>query len=128
MHAAINQTRKMLILIGGVGFFLGMIGTVFLARRITKPLKKLVDGTVRISRGEFTHRIEIDSGDEVGDLARSFNEMSRDLLRTRERMEEANRRLIQAEKLASSAGSRRPSPTIRNPDPGQAEYPEGGPE
>jgi len=101
MHAAINQTRKMLILIGGVGFFLGMIGTVFLARRITKPLKKLVDGTVRISRGEFTHQIEIDSGDEVGDLARSFNEMSRDLLRTRERMEEANRRLIQAEKLAS---------------------------
>ena len=101
MHASIRKTRLMLILIGGAGFFLGMIGTAFLARRIISPLKKLVEGTVRISRGDFSHRIEITSGDEIGDLARSFNDMSHDLLKTREQMEEANRKLIQAEKLAS---------------------------
>ena len=101
MQAAIRKTRMILIMIGCAGFFLGMIGTAFLARRITRPLKKLVEGTVRISRGDFSQQIEITSGDEIGDLARSFNDMSLDLLKTREQMEEANRKLIQAEKLAS---------------------------
>jgi signal transduction histidine kinase len=97
----IRQTRLMLILIGCSGFFLGLIGAVVLAKRITGPLQKLVEGTVRISKGDFTQTISVGSRDEVGDLARSFNEMTRDLLETRRRMEDANRRLIQAEKLAS---------------------------
>ena len=73
----------------------------FLAKRITRPLKELVEGTVRISRGDFSHRIRLESADEIGDLARSFNEMTGRLLEARERMEAANRKLVQAEKLAS---------------------------
>jgi len=91
----------MLILIGCSGFLLGLIGAVVLAKRITGPLQKLVEGTVRISKGDFTQTIAVGSRDEIGDLARSFNEMTRDLLETRRRMEDAGRRLIQAEKLAS---------------------------
>jgi signal transduction histidine kinase len=72
-----------------------------MARRITGPLRKLVEGTVRISRGDFSQEIEVGSADEVGELARGFNEMTRDLLETRQRMEDANKRLVQAEKLAS---------------------------
>jgi signal transduction histidine kinase len=101
MQAAIRQTRLMLILIGCGGLLLGTLGAALLAKRITGPLKKLVDGTVRISQGDFSQQIELTSGDEIGDLARSFNEMTRDLLETRQRMEVANKRLIQAEKLAS---------------------------
>jgi signal transduction histidine kinase len=90
-----------LILIGTAGFFLGMIGATLLSRRISRPIKKLVEGTIRISKGDFSHKIEIGSGDEIGDLARSFNEMSSRLLATRDEMEEAHKKLIQAEKLAS---------------------------
>jgi len=97
----IRRTRLMLILIGCGGFLLGLIGAVVLAKRITGPLQKLVDGTVRISKGDFTQTISAGSRDEIGDLARSFNEMTRDLLETRRRMEDANLKLIQAEKLAS---------------------------
>ncbi|HCS49594.1 MAG TPA: HAMP domain-containing histidine kinase [Candidatus Aminicenantes bacterium] len=97
----IRQTRLMLILIGCGGFLLGLIGAVVLAKRITGPLQKLVEGTVRISKGDFTQTISVGSRDEIGDLARSFNEMTRDLLETRRRMEDANLKLIQAEKLAS---------------------------
>jgi len=97
----IRQTRLMLILIGCGGFLLGLVGAGALAKRITGPLQKLVDGTVRISKGDFTQTISVGSRDEIGDLARSFNEMTRDLLETRRRVEDANRRLIQAEKLAS---------------------------
>jgi len=97
----IRRTRLMLILIGCGGFLLGLIGAVILAKRITGPLQKLVEGTVRISKGDFTQTITVGSRDEIGDLARSFNDMTRDLLETRRRMEDASRRLIQAEKLAS---------------------------
>jgi signal transduction histidine kinase len=101
IHKEIRQTRLMLILIGCGGFLLGMAGAVLLARRITEPLKTLVEGTHRISKGDFSQTIPVRSEDEVGGLARSFNEMTRDLLETRQRMEDANRKLIQAEKLAS---------------------------
>ena len=101
MQAEVRKTRLVLILLGGAGFLLGIVGAALLARRITDPLKKLVEGTVRISRGDFTQQIKITSQDEIGNLAQSFNEMTRELLETRKRMEEANKKLIQSEKLAS---------------------------
>ncbi len=111
-----QATRLMLLLIGTGGLLIGVAGAILLAQRITGPLKNLVDATVRISKGKLAQRIEITSQDEIGDLARSFNKMSRQLLRTRKKMEEANRKLLQAEKLASigriSAGI---AHEIRNP-------------
>jgi signal transduction histidine kinase len=91
----------MLILIGCAGLLIGVGGAALLARRVTRPLDKLVDGTVKISKGDFSQTIDIDSQDEIGELAKSFNDMSQQLQLTRKRMEAANRRLIQAEKLAS---------------------------
>ena len=101
MYAEINQTRLKLLLIGLGALFLGIIGAVFLAKRITGPLNKLVEGTIKISRGDFYHKINIPSKDEIGDLADSFNEMSKQLLISRKKVEVANKKLIQAEKLAS---------------------------
>jgi signal transduction histidine kinase len=101
IHKEIRQTRLMLILIGCGGFVLGLVGAGLLARRITEPMKTLVEGTRRISKGDFSKMIPVRSEDEIGGLARSFNEMTRDLLETRQKMEDANRKLIQAEKLAS---------------------------
>jgi len=95
------STRLMLILIGLVGLFLGVFGATFLARRITGPIKKLAQGTVKIAEGDFSQKIELDSQDEIGNLAKNFNEMSHQLQLTKERMEVAQKKLIQAEKLAS---------------------------
>jgi signal transduction histidine kinase len=101
MRVDVRRTRWVLILIGAAGLLIGLSGFAFLAKRITRPLKGLVEGTVRIAAGDFNHRIPISSRDEIGDLARSFNEMTGRLLHARERMEAANRKLVQAEKLAS---------------------------
>jgi signal transduction histidine kinase len=100
VQSAIRRTRLALILIGIGGFLLGIAGATILARRIARPLQRLVDGTVRIARGDFAHRIAVDSQDEIGDLARSFNAMTEKLLAAREQMEAAQRRLVQSEKLA----------------------------
>ncbi len=101
MRAEILKTRLMLIFIGCGGLLIGVLGAVLLARRITGPLKKLVEGTVKIAKEDFSQKIDITSQDEIGNLAQSFNDMSRELLLARERMEAASNKLVQAEKLAS---------------------------
>jgi signal transduction histidine kinase len=101
MYDRLRDIQMVLLLIGLGGFLVGIAGAAFLARRITRPLHRLAEGTVRIARGDFSQAIVDSSRDEVGDLARSFNEMTSQLLQARERMEEANRCLVQHEKLAS---------------------------
>ncbi len=100
LSVQIRRTRLVLVLICAVGLFFGILGATILARRVTRPIKELAEGTVRISAGDFAHAIEIASADEIGDLARRFNEMSAKLRQTLEAIDEAHKRLIQSEKLA----------------------------
>lgn len=74
------------------GFLLA--GTVFagliafgMARRMTGPIRRLEEGTQRIGAGEFDHRIEIRTGDELQRLADSFNAMAAELALSQERQE-----------------------------------------
>ncbi len=70
-----------------------MLGLV-LARSITRGVHDLSEGTRRLREGDFSHTIRIRSRDQLGDLAESFNLMSRgiqDLMREqaeKERLEE----------------------------------------
>jgi signal transduction histidine kinase len=100
MRAQIRKTRLVLILIAAGGLLFGILGATLLARRITRPIKTLAEGTVRIAQGDFSHKIAISSRDEIGHLARNFNDMSEKLRLTLEAIEEANRKLVQTEKLA----------------------------
>jgi len=47
-----------------------------LARSITSSVHELFMGTERVRQGDFTHRINIESKDQLGELAESFNEMT----------------------------------------------------
>jgi sigma-B regulation protein RsbU (phosphoserine phosphatase) len=47
-----------------------------LARSITSSVHELFMGTERVRQGDFAHRIDIASKDQLGDLANSFNEMT----------------------------------------------------
>jgi PAS domain S-box-containing protein len=53
-------------------------GMLYLAIRriVLQPLAILHEGAERIGRGEFGHRINLSTDDEIQDLARSFNEMA----------------------------------------------------
>ena len=46
---------------------------------VGNPVKQLVLGTDRVARGDLDHAIPIDSDDEMGFLARSFNHMTENL-------------------------------------------------
>jgi class 3 adenylate cyclase len=51
-----------------------MVG-VLLARRVTEPLSALTRGVVRVTDGDLTQLIPVQSRDEVGQLTHAFNEM-----------------------------------------------------
>jgi sigma-B regulation protein RsbU (phosphoserine phosphatase) len=47
-----------------------------LARSITSSIHELFMGTERVQQGDFTHRISIETKDQLGELADSFNQMT----------------------------------------------------
>lgn len=49
------------------------------SNKIAAPIRKLEEGVRKISRGEFDGKIEINSGDEIENLATAFNNMTLDL-------------------------------------------------
>ena len=56
-----------------------ILGTV-LARTLVRPIRTLTEATQAMSRGTFV-QVDIQSGDEIGQLATSFNQMSAELAR-----------------------------------------------
>jgi len=98
-------------------FLLGLLS--FVARRMTRPLAVMVDATGKIASGDLAHRVQVESRDEIGQLARAFNRMTDELSlahedltqwgqtlerrveeRTRE-LRETQDQLVVSEKLAS---------------------------
>ena len=68
--------------ITAVAILVTAVAVSFLLRRVTRPLHQLVDATKAISSGDLSTEIPVQSEDEVGLLAASFNQMARDLKAT----------------------------------------------
>ena len=65
--------RSGLLLLGGLS--LAFLAGLFLARRMMVPIQALRAGVTRIGGGDLDHRIVIRTGDELEQLADSFNDM-----------------------------------------------------
>ncbi len=63
------------------------------ARTLVRPLRSLIQGTARVSRGEYDVEIKADTGDELQLLAESFNRMAIDIKESHNRLDEQNRNL-----------------------------------
>lgn len=77
-------------------FMLGIVFTIFLARRYTRPIRRIVESVKKVAAGDLTQTLPVESGDEIGELSASFNEM---VLKLRER-EQLEKRLFEAEHLS----------------------------
>jgi methyl-accepting chemotaxis protein len=55
--------------------FVGLVGFVT-TRAITRPVRTLLEGTEIIRRGKLDHRVNIQTNDEIGELARAFDRMT----------------------------------------------------
>ena len=68
-----------LILVALAMLVVGIGGGVLLAGMMVKPIHALRDGVMAVGRGVFDHRVKVKRRDELGALARSFNEMTQGL-------------------------------------------------
>jgi len=80
---------------GGVALLAVVAGAVF-ARRITRPLGEIVRVAEQVGRGDLSHSVRVRSHDEIGQLARTFNDtvtrLRSQVLTETERDEEKRRR------------------------------------
>ena len=82
-NSILNNTRRFVfqtLLIAPFTIVLGIFLTLWQTRRITQPIKSLVSAIHDIAKGDFGKDLTISTKtDEIAELARSFNKMSKDL-------------------------------------------------
>ncbi len=89
-----NLTRDVTLAVFVTIWVMVILGAVFNALTITKPIKQLVLGVKNIATGNFKQRVDLPLGGELGELIGSFNEMAQKL----ESYEEQNIEELTAEK------------------------------
>jgi signal transduction histidine kinase len=72
----LTRTRNSILGFGLAVLALGLAWATYQARRLTQPVRALVEGTEEIARGNLDHRIAVYGGDELGQLAQAFNRMT----------------------------------------------------
>ena len=67
---------------GVIAGVIALVVVFFLSRGLTSPLREMVAATEAMARGDFSQRVTATSHDEVGTLARAFNQMAAELAET----------------------------------------------
>jgi HAMP domain-containing protein/HD superfamily phosphodiesterase len=83
-----KQVNRWVALILLFGVILSVALGMFISVKITSPVKKLVEGTRHIAAGNLQYQVEIRSADEIGELAKSFNNMAGSLYEARKKLRE----------------------------------------
>jgi nitrate/nitrite-specific signal transduction histidine kinase len=71
--------RQLLLVLLGLGVIVPVLVTAYGVRHITDPIHKLIQASEQVTAGQFKHRIEVKTGDEIEILADQFNLMSAEL-------------------------------------------------
>jgi two-component system NtrC family sensor kinase len=119
LEAPYTDRRNELVLsffaVAILGIILALLMVVFVTSRITRPLDSLVFATEKVAQGDLAYEVPVKSGDELGNVAASFNKMTkvlkssneeitkrtRDLEETNKELRETQAQLIQTEKMSS---------------------------
>lgn len=78
---------RILMAVGVIAVLLALVVSYFLPKRVLKPMNQLAAAAKRAAEGDYDQRIEVESRDEVGDLATAFNTLLSELREKRD-MEE----------------------------------------
>ena len=104
-----GEIRSAALFAAGAGLVLAMVLSSWAAARVTKPVEELAKTAQEVAAGNWQARVEVNSRDEIGKLADSFNRMTRELLQQQER-------LIQSERVAAWRElARRLAHELKNP-------------
>ena len=72
VYASMLRTSGLLL----VGLGMALIASLFLARRVVRPVRILREGVERIGTGDLSYQLDLKTGDEIEVLADEFNKMT----------------------------------------------------
>ena len=75
----LNRLRRVTIISTALGLFAALIISLFLARRIGRPIETLTRAARRMGAGDLNQRVPEEGSAETVELARSFNTMAANL-------------------------------------------------
>jgi signal transduction histidine kinase len=75
LYASLFRTSSLLL----IGLGMALLASIYLARRVVRPLQTLRLGVERIGKGDLDFRLQIKTGDEIENLAEEFNKMTSQL-------------------------------------------------
>jgi signal transduction histidine kinase len=97
------------LLVGGAGILLAILLSSWAAGRVTQPIEQLATAAREVASGNLDAQVDVTSSDEVGELAETFNRMTRELLAQKEQ-------LVQTERVAAWRElARRLAHELKNP-------------
>jgi two-component system nitrogen regulation sensor histidine kinase NtrY len=95
--------------VAAAALLIGLLLSLWVAARITRPVRELADGAREVAAGRWETRIDVRGLDEIGQLGIAFNDMTRTLAIQRDR-------LLQTERVAAWRElARRLAHELRNP-------------
>ena len=104
-----RRIRASALFAGGGGIILAILLSSWAAARMTRPVVQLARAAQDVAAGHWDTQVEISGGDEVAQLAESFNRMTAELLAQKER-------LVQTERVAAWRElARRLAHELKNP-------------
>lgn len=98
-RGAMRNARRSLLTAGALGLALAFVVSLAVSRGLVRPIQRVQAAAQRIGAGDLTARVETSRRDEIGDVARSFGEMIRELRETIRSVVEA------ADRVEGTAGS-----------------------
>ena len=104
-----RHIRYAALLAGSAGIVLAIVFSGWAAARVIRPVEQLADAAREVAAGNWSTQVAVTSADELGELAESFNHMTKELLQQREH-------LVQAERVAAWRElARRLAHELKNP-------------
>jgi signal transduction histidine kinase len=82
-------------------FLLGLGFIFIITVRMTQPIEKLTVAAKRIESGDLQHRVAIQREDEIGSLAKAFDQMVERLMQREKELKESQNTLRRADRLSS---------------------------
>lgn len=74
-ESGLAETRRRVFAVAAVSLLAGLLGSWLFAHFMTGPIKMLAQSAEIVGGGDLSHKVNIVRNDELGDLARHFNEM-----------------------------------------------------
>lgn len=76
LRSAVRSASLYVVLITLLAAGVVIVLSFFTLQHTIRPLREVIEGTGRISRGDFSTRLQVRTRDEIGDLAEAFNTMA----------------------------------------------------